>query len=433
MSKISFEKNFKNPLLKKLDQEARKSVQRQKGQLLILADTTDLKSVIEMVIPNITIQESDLKEALKAAQSHAKKLHASFKSRNVRRYNAIVSKLPQINLPHKLGVDMFIVSSFSKSIDTIKTTMLKVLLDKGVFSEQEQKDISRNLHKGHGARGTAVSQVQIAKSVSHLDDVTKKLLLHNLSAAQARGDLSYIEHREIEKLTINSRQIVTKAGKLTADYVSVISFQAGPDNIKDSEAEKSLKKSFRDFVNNMAPELITMQNSSSLHQKIEKAVVAQFTDKKNLKVITKTKNTKLSTSNKVTSNLKSKKSKVGLKKGTPRQGRRKQNSGSAASQPLMLLALINKELPSTVRKNMDLPALENRTGRFSESVRITDITQTPQGFPSIGYTYDKFPYQTFEPGYAQGSYNRDPRRLIDKSIREIAAQFAIGRFYTRRT
>jgi len=103
------------------------------------------------------------------------------------------------------------------------------------------------------------------------------------------------------------------------------------------------------------------------------------------------------------------------------------------SQPLMLLVAINKDLPATVRKNMDLPALENRTGRFSESVRITDITQTPQGFPSVGYTYDKFPYQTFEPGYAQGSYNRDPRRLIDKSIREIAAQFAIGRFYTRRT
>jgi len=32
----------------------------------------------------------------------------------------------------------------------------------------------------------------------------------------------------------------------------------------------------------------------------------------------------------------------------------------------------------------------------------------------------------------QGSIERDPRRLIDKSIREIAAQFAIGRFYTRR-
>ena len=30
------------------------------------------------------------------------------------------------------------------------------------------------------------------------------------------------------------------------------------------------------------------------------------------------------------------------------------------------------------------------------------------------------------------SPDRDPRKLIDESIREIAAQMAVGRFYTRR-
>jgi hypothetical protein len=98
----------------------------------------------------------------------------------------------------------------------------------------------------------------------------------------------------------------------------------------------------------------------------------------------------------------------------------------------MLLALINKQLPQVVAKNMQFPRLENRTGRFASSVLVTDITKTPKGYPSIGYTYQKFPYQTFEPGYAQGSTDRDPRSLIDRSIREIAVQFAIGRFYTRR-
>ena len=57
---------------------------------------------------------------------------------------------------------------------------------------------------------------------------------------------------------------------------------------------------------------------------------------------------------------------------------------------------------------------------------------TSQGVPSIGYTYDKYTYGTFEVGNRQGSPDRDPRRLIDMSIRQIAAQFAIGRFYTRR-
>jgi hypothetical protein len=107
---------------------------------------------------------------------------------------------------------------------------------------------------------------------------------------------------------------------------------------------------------------------------------------------------------------------------------------SAAMQPLQLIGLINKQLPDTVRKNMKEPALVNRTGRFAESVQVTDIVKTPKGFPSIGYTYQRNPYQVFEEGssgnWANG--NRDPRDLIDKSIREIAAQFAIGRFYTRR-
>ena len=107
---------------------------------------------------------------------------------------------------------------------------------------------------------------------------------------------------------------------------------------------------------------------------------------------------------------------------------------SASAQPLQLLGMLNQKLPETVRKNMREPGLVNRTGRFAESVKVTEITQTPKGFPSIGYTYQRNPYQVFEEGSAGNWSNgdRDPRDLIDKSIREIAAHFAIGRFYTRR-
>ena len=38
------------------------------------------------------------------------------------------------------------------------------------------------------------------------------------------------------------------------------------------------------------------------------------------------------------------------------------------------------------------------------------------------YTYMKNPYQTFEPGFKQGSpASRSPKLLISKSIREIVA------------
>lgn len=107
-------------------------------------------------------------------------------------------------------------------------------------------------------------------------------------------------------------------------------------------------------------------------------------------------------------------------------------SKGVSSSPLMLVALINKQLPQVVAKNMQFPRLEYKTGRFASSVQVTDVVKTPKGYPSIGYTYQKFPYQTFENGFRQGNSDRDPRALIDKSIREIAMQFAIGRFYTRR-
>jgi len=103
--------------------------------------------------------------------------------------------------------------------------------------------------------------------------------------------------------------------------------------------------------------------------------------------------------------------------------------------PLALVAAINKKLPQTVLKNMNAPGLESRTGRFAKSAEITDIMMTPQGFPSIGYTYQRNPYGVFEDGSGKAPWangQRDPRKLIDRSIREIAAEFAIGRFYTRR-
>lgn len=105
-----------------------------------------------------------------------------------------------------------------------------------------------------------------------------------------------------------------------------------------------------------------------------------------------------------------------------------------ASNPLALIKIINEKLPDTVRKNMTEPGLVNRTGRFASSVKVTDVMQTPKGYPSIGYTYEKNPYEVFEMGSGKAPWaspERDPRGLIDRSIREIAAEFAIGRFYTR--
>jgi len=95
------------------------------------------------------------------------------------------------------------------------------------------------------------------------------------------------------------------------------------------------------------------------------------------------------------------------------------------------MAMLNEVLPQIVADNMGSPRLNYRSGRFASSVRVTDIHRTRKGVPSIGYTYMKNPYQTFEPGFAQGTKDRDPRTLIDLSIRDAARAMMTG-FYTRR-
>ena len=120
-------------------------------------------------------------------------------------------------------------------------------------------------------------------------------------------------------------------------------------------------------------------------------------------------------------------------KGKHKPARRGASESATSIAPLM--ALLNAKLPQTVAKNMGDPRLVNRSGTFASSVRVTDVNQTPQGYPSVGYTYRKNPYSVFEMGVGEAPWaspDRDPRKLIDESIREIAAQMAVGRFYTRR-
>lgn len=115
-----------------------------------------------------------------------------------------------------------------------------------------------------------------------------------------------------------------------------------------------------------------------------------------------------------------------------RTARAKARSGVSLKR---LIPIINKQLPDVVAKNMKLPRLENRTGRLASSAKVVDITKTAGGFASIGYTYMRDPYEAFEAssGTRFSDSNRDPRSLIDVSVREIASQHGIpGRLYTRR-
>lgn len=91
-----------------------------------------------------------------------------------------------------------------------------------------------------------------------------------------------------------------------------------------------------------------------------------------------------------------------------------------------LQMLINSQLQNVISANMgngsERKVLNYRTGRFAASANVERMSQSREGAITAFYTYQKNPYQTFQPGFAQGSpVSRDPKLLIGKSIREIAA------------
>ena len=94
--------------------------------------------------------------------------------------------------------------------------------------------------------------------------------------------------------------------------------------------------------------------------------------------------------------------------------------------------LINRSLGPMIRRNMGRPALENQTGRFSNSADLIRLKQSKKGY--VGeYSYQLNPYATFENlGRRQWPQGYNPKPLISKSIRDIAQRHVEAKFTLRR-
>tara|TARA_B100001287_G_scaffold213261_1_gene182086 strand:- start:1344 stop:2969 length:1626 start_codon:yes stop_codon:yes gene_type:complete len=113
-------------------------------------------------------------------------------------------------------------------------------------------------------------------------------------------------------------------------------------------------------------------------------------------------------------------------------GAKKRKTGRDQLNLAKIQAAINTRLPAEVRRNMGRPALINQTGRFSNSVKLTGLRQAPASIVA-DYTYQLNPYETFENnGVRQWPTGYNPKPLISKSIRNLAAAFIDQKFTLRR-
>jgi len=220
--------------------------------------------------------------------------------------------------------------------------------------------------------------------------------------------------------------------------------------------------SLQEFVNQTPPSFVNEQEaldfeaSKSLREDLKKAKIKKELDGIEKAFKGKSKNTKVKKAikkqpkrQKRTITKKFNKKAVKVEKQTiaiPQEVRKVViDKEKGAESPITVNALkgkINRRLPAEVRRNMGRPALINRTGQFSNSVKVLNLRDTGKTITGE-YTYTltgggqsknkRGVYSTFEnKGIKQWPRGYNPKPLISKSIRNLALQHTDRKFTLRR-
>ena len=346
------------------------------------------------------------------------------------------------------------VKSYKDALDTLYERFLELVIP---FNDGEMLKRWSNSAKNKetGGKGAFVDlTVGTAFNLEHDDKLSNLGIYIADASARALNDLL---QGSLNDSSTNATKLIRELNKLDGDYSAIkiekdnvaeeinVYLGDGILNVRKGGSDTGKRRQLINQVKNALEELRTiggqglegLTGSDSLaevrRKKQLKKIIAPFEKVEGAAITledTKVKGKKSSSSLKVTG--KATRSRKGTHQKIKRKSVPRARPKEAQFNQAALLALFNARLPTAIINNMGDPALNNRTGRFAASVRVIDIFQTPKGFPSIGYTYRKSPYATFEQGGKQGSIELDPRRLIDKTIREIAAEQAMGRLFTRR-
>lgn len=417
---------------KQKDSQARRDAEKEPGQFFVINKENEAAKIYKITGIRLTKKERRklFAKLLVFLRSKEKRIRID---PELKRF--LVSQKPKFK--EKSGDAVFIVSSFDAAkrikfkaknttdISQIQANFLNSL--ERVRKNVTAKELSLGSQLGHGERGIATSQFGLDRAI---DEAKEKYDLSDAEVSQLKTIVFKQRDNYNLKVDASHTQFIS-SNKFNKKFTFVLSSQYFDKNKRDAILER---KAFEDTIADF--EILEQETSTKPIKGLEEVFTATIAPK-NSKVSGGKGRKKIKEASEGSVSKKQQNERFvayGGTRGVPISSsiRTSRQPESPASKPLRLMAMLNQKLPDTIVKNMGNPALENQSGRFASSVKITDISKTPQGYPSIGYRYMKNPYQTFEPGFRQGSPELDPRKLINASIREIAAEFAIGRFYTRR-
>jgi hypothetical protein len=188
--------------------------------------------------------------------------------------------------------------------------------------------------------------------------------------------------------------------------------------------EGTLAKLNNIFVESeLVEKLLDMEGSPSIKKHVGEVIAAAMSAKKIKSISSAAKVNKILKPARITSKPKPKTS----GKNKPIAVYKPKEIRSSETSLQNLLKYIQDNLEDRVKANMGNGSrrdiLNYRTGRFAASAAALRLTLSRNRLISVFYTYMKYPYATFSSG-GQQQYprSRDPKLLISKSIRQLAAQ-----------
>jgi len=334
--------------------------------------------------------------------------------------------------------------------EAFSTAFSKDLSDKAKQIGGASKDTGFQLEHG-GGQGYAASTLKVARAKKAAQAKAARLGATRRETQQL-FDLFVDYENDMQVELSRVYDVNAKTGKLKVEVTPTLLFGRAVDNQEAAKLESAYYNILRRGTSARGTTgiegIINSKGSPSVPDAISQTLVSTAVGAKKKKKKVKTENpirtrvTSKSTGKSKKAKTKKQESITGIANPTifplnyKRKGKRTETARKGvAAAPFALMSEINRQLPQVLQKNMRDPRLNYQTGRFADSVRVVAVNETTAGYPSYAYTYQRDPYQVFETGIGDNrwaSQERDPRKLIDMSIREIAAKYAIGRFYTRR-
>lgn len=419
---------------------------------------SDINTFTNSILIGSQISDSDLPKAEVEVKNAFNELASNFKSGaylvgyTERRApsGTFRGKLPSIKLLHNS------YSNFRTSINNAIKTEIATLLENNNIKDSRLNNsnyiTTKILNWGHTRTGDRILSAKL---------MTALININNVQVASGTGDLAtnLISRDFIQETGQINTEIRIHRGKLqkgnnevlslviASEFVQKVIAQGvnynqnilGPKEIAWSlEAAISRNPKILEAlgVNSLAELtelLLNLKTSPNSVARIKDTVASALTGN-----LAKLNNVFDKTLSKFNTKEKIKVKKVVLK--SPKGGKAPTTMANSLilNKPVSLIdlqLLINAHLQDVVSANMgdgfNKGILNYRTGRFAASVKVDRLTMTKEGLISAFYTYMKNPYQTFEPGFAQGSpATRSPKLLISRSIKEIAATKVHNRMRT---